>query len=299
MPRSASPPSPGSATRSTDRARQERSWATKGAKKEQRDPTDNDRAVRASDWTAPRSSRLGARRTERAIERLETVDKPWEGWDLRFSIGEIAPVGRIAAELTGAVVERGSFRLGPIDLAVSGGERISITGANGAGKSTLLAALLGDTALAEGSQRLGPATVPGRLDQARERFAGSASLLAAFCEETATTVNEARAVLAKFGLTAEHVARHAADLSPGERTRAVLAAFQVRGVNTLVLDEPTNHLDLPAIEQLEAALDRYEGTLLCVSHDRAFLDALRVTRRITVTDGRVAADGPARRVPTC
>jgi ATPase subunit of ABC transporter with duplicated ATPase domains len=78
-----------------------------------------------------------------------------------------------------------------------------------------------------------------------------------------------------------------ASLSPGERTRAALALLAARGVNLLVLDEPTNHLDLPAIEQLEAALASYDGTLLLVTHDRRMLDAVHVTRRWTVSDGRL------------
>ncbi|CAM5673123.1 ABC transporter ATP-binding protein OS=Streptomyces fumanus OX=67302 GN=GCM10018772_34500 PE=4 SV=1 [Streptomyces fumanus] len=74
---------------------------------------------------------------------------------------------------------------------------------------------------------------------------------------------------------------------PGERTRAALALLQGRGVNLLVLDEPTNHLDLPAIEQLESALDAYEGTLLLVTHDRRMLGTVRLTRHLDVTDGKV------------
>jgi ATPase subunit of ABC transporter with duplicated ATPase domains len=72
-------------------------------------------------------------------------------------------------------------------------------------------------------------------------------------------------------------------MSPGERTRAELAAFQASGVNLLVLDEPTNHLDLPAVEQLEQALDDYRGTLLLVSHDRALLEAVEITRTIDLS----------------
>jgi ATPase subunit of ABC transporter with duplicated ATPase domains len=96
-----------------------------------------------------------------------------------------------------------------------------------------------------------------------------------------------RTLLAKFGLTAEHVLRPAATLSPGERTRAALALLQARGVNVLVLDEPTNHLDLAAIEQLEQALAGYPGTLLLVTHDRRMLDAVHTTRRLVVADGKV------------
>jgi len=100
---------------------------------------------------------------------------------------------------------------------------------------------------------------------------------------------QARTLLAKFGLRGEHVLRPAATLSPGERTRSALALLQARGVNLLVLDEPTNHLDLPAIEQLESALDAYSGTLLLVTHDRRMLEAVRTNRRIDVEAGRVTA----------
>jgi ATPase subunit of ABC transporter with duplicated ATPase domains len=91
---------------------------------------------------------------------------------------------------------------------------------------------------------------------------------------------EARTLLAKFDLYADHVVRPGRTLSPGERTRAELAAQSALGVNCLVLDEPTNHLDLPAIEELERALGRFDGALLLVSHDLRFLERVGVTRSI-------------------
>jgi ATPase subunit of ABC transporter with duplicated ATPase domains len=97
-------------------------------------------------------------------------------------------------------------------------------------------------------------------------------------------------LLAKFGLRGDHVMRTAATLSPGERTRAALALLQARGVNMLVLDEPTNHLDLPAIEQLESALESFGGTVLLVTHDRQMLATVRITRHIKVADGTVSED---------
>jgi ATPase subunit of ABC transporter with duplicated ATPase domains len=108
------------------------------------------------------------------------------------------------------------------------------------------------------------------------------SLLAAFQGASGLELSETRSLLAKFGLDAEAIGRPTRSLSPGERTRARLALFQARGVNLLVLDEPTNHLDLPAIEQLEAALDTYDGTLVVVSHDRRFLDNVRTDREVVL-----------------
>ena len=120
----------------------------------------------------------------------------------------------------------------------------------------------------------------------------SSDLLDRFAATTGLTATEARSALAKFGLGSEHVGRAADSCSPGERTRASLAVLTVTGVNCLVLDEPTNHLDLPAIEQLEAALAGFTGTLIVVTHDRELLGALSLTRRITLAAGRVTADEP-------
>jgi ATPase subunit of ABC transporter with duplicated ATPase domains len=130
--------------------------------------------------------------------------------------------------------------------------------------------------------------VLGEVDQARSLFTGDAPFLRAFADLLPDQEEAAlRTLLAKYGLRGDHVNRPAASLSPGERTRAALALLQARGVNLLVLDEPTNHLDLPAIEQVEQALDSYPGTLLLVSHDRRLLDAVRVTRRWVLLDGSV------------
>ncbi len=99
---------------------------------------------------------------------------------------------------------------------------------------------------------------------------------------------DVRTLLAKFGLKADQVTSLVGRLSPGERTRAAMALLQARGVNLLVLDEPTNHLDLPAIEQLEQALESLRRRLLLVSHDRRLLDHVRLDQRWQVEDGRVS-----------
>jgi ATPase subunit of ABC transporter with duplicated ATPase domains len=122
--------------------------------------------------------------------------------------------------------------------------------------------------------------VVGELDQRRELFASDEPLLERFRDESGLRPAEARTLLAKFGIRAEDALRPASSLSPGERSRAVLALLQSRGVNCLVLDEPTNHLDLEAIEQLEAALGDYPGTVLLVTHDRRFLERFDPTRTI-------------------
>ncbi|WP_406299285.1 ATP-binding cassette domain-containing protein [Embleya sp. NBC_00888] len=270
------------------RARMQRGWMDKGTRNARRKSTDNDKISRKTRSEASEKQASKARQTERMIERLEVVEEPRKEWELRMEIAAAPRAGAVVAALHGAVVERGGFTLGPVTLQIDWADRVAITGANGAGKSTLLAALLGRAELTGGRGSLGSGVVVGEVDQARGLFLGDLPLLEAFCAVVPDLLPaDVRTLLAKFGLKAAHVLRPAATLSPGERTRAALALLQAEGVNLLVLDEPTNHLDLPAIEQLESALESYEGTLLLVTHDRRMLEAVRTTRRIEVADGRV------------
>jgi ATPase subunit of ABC transporter with duplicated ATPase domains len=270
------------------RARMQRNWMAKGVRdavKKQKDP---DKFIKAHNRATAEKQAAKAKQTERRIERLEVVEEPRKEWELRLEIAAAPRAGAVVATLRGAVVRRGDFRLGPLDLQVDWGDRLAITGANGSGKSTLLAALLGRVPLEEGTASLGPAVQIGEIEQARSRFFGAEQLLDAFSAEVPDwPTADVRTLLAKFGLAADHVLRPAATLSPGERTRAGLALLQARGVNVLVLDEPTNHLDLPAIEQLEQALAEYPGTLLLVTHDRRMLEAVATTRRLEVAGGHV------------
>ncbi len=268
-------------TRLEERARTQRQWAVDGVRNATTRGTDHDKMQRDFRINASERQASKARATEHALARLDRVEKPWDGWDLRFTVAAAQRSGDVVLRLDGAVIERGDFRLGPVDLEIGWAERVAIVGPNGSGKTTLLRALLGDLALAAGERRIGPGVVVGEMDQARVAFGDDRALLDVFVAATGLLRGGARSLLAKFGLGADHVLRSAATLSPGERTRAVLARFAAQGVNCLVLDEPTNHLDLPAIEQLETALDLYDGTLLLVSHDRTLLDAVRVTRVIT------------------
>jgi ATPase subunit of ABC transporter with duplicated ATPase domains len=271
------------------RARTQRAWMTKGVKNARRKQPDNDKIGKAFRVEGSEKQAAKARQTERRIERLEVVEEPRKEWELRMTIAAAPRAGAVVATLREAVVRRGDFTLGPVSLQVDWGDRVAITGPNGSGKTTLLGALLGRVPLESGSASLGPSVRLGEVDQARGLFVGDRLLLEAFAAEVPEwPTAEVRTLLAKFGLTAEHVTRPAATLSPGERTRAALALLQARGVNVLVLDEPTNHLDLAAIEQLESALAAYPGTLLLVTHDRRMLEAVATTRRFAVDAGRVS-----------
>jgi ATPase subunit of ABC transporter with duplicated ATPase domains len=211
------------------------------------------------------------------LARVETVEKPYEPWELQLEIAPAARSGDVVLRLESAVVERGAFRLGPLDLEVGWGDRLAVAGPNGSGKTTLLDALLGRLPLASGTRLLGAGVVLGELEQDRAALTGPQTLLDVFRDHEEGT---ARTLLAKFGLGADDVLRPAASLSPGERTRAGLALLTASGVNCLVLDEPTNHLDVEAIEELERALSAYDATVVLVTHDRRFLEAFAPGRTI-------------------
>ncbi|MDR6574465.1 ATPase subunit of ABC transporter with duplicated ATPase domains [Curtobacterium sp. 320] len=270
------------------RARTQREWSSQGVRNAMRKSPDNDKIRRRAASESSEKQAQKVRQMESRIARLDEVEEPRKEWQLEFTIGSAPRSSAVVATLSDATFTQGDFTLGPVSLQIDGGDRIGITGPNGAGKSTLLRALLGKQAPTTGTASLGSSVEVGEIDQARAAFTGDQPLADAFeAIVPEYTTADVRTLLAKFGLKADHVGRPANALSPGERTRAGLALLQARGVNVLVLDEPTNHLDLAAIEQLEQALDSYDGTLLLVTHDRRMLETVRLDRQWRVEAGRV------------
>ena len=271
------------------RAQREREWASQGQAK-LRTSSENDKNILAFRLNQTEQLAGKAARTERAIDRLDEVDEPRTPWDLRLDIPLAGRSGDLVSFAARAIVDRGEFRLGPVDVQLTLGERVALVGANGAGKSTLIDLLLGRIRPDQGEAGLGSNVLVGEMEQARNRFVGESTMLEVFMAETGLIVPDARTLLAKFGLGADHVTRTAETLSPGERTRASLALLMANGANLLVLDEPTNHLDLPAIEQLEQALDTFAGTVVLVTHDCSLLERTRITRSIELEAGRIVSD---------
>ncbi|OAN36086.1 ribosomal protection-like ABC-F family protein [Mycolicibacterium iranicum] len=269
------------------RARIQREWSSQGVRNAMRKAPDNDKNRRRAQSESSEKQAQKVRQMESRIARLDEVEEPRKEWTLQFTIGAAPRSSAVVATLDKAVVRQGDFVLGPVSLQLDAGERVGITGPNGAGKSTLLRLLLGRQQPDEGRASLGANVAVGEIDQARSYFTGSARLVDRFEQRVPDwPTADVRTLLAKFGLRADHVERAVDDLSPGERTRAGMALLQAVGTNVLVLDEPTNHLDLPAIEQLEQALESYDGALLLVTHDRRMLDNVRLDRRWLVDGGR-------------
>ncbi|RIU21228.1 ABC-F family ATP-binding cassette domain-containing protein [Mycobacteroides abscessus] len=270
------------------RARIQREWSSQGVRNAIRKAPDNDKIRRRAASESSEKQAQKVHQMESRIARLEEVVEPRKEWVLEFTIGAAPRSSAVVATLENAVVRQGEFVLGPVSLQVDAGERIGITGPNGAGKSTLLRLLLGRQQPDEGRASLGANVAIGEIDQARADFTGTDRLVDRFEQRVpAWSTADARTLLAKFGLRADHVERTVDELSPGERTRAGLALLQACGTNVLVLDEPTNHLDLAAIEQLEQALGTYDGALLLVTHDRRMLQNVRLDRAWAVDNGCV------------
>ncbi|MFE3984246.1 ABC-F family ATP-binding cassette domain-containing protein [Nocardia tengchongensis] len=271
------------------RANMQRNWMEHGVRNARRkSKADSDKMGRKARAESTEKQASKVKQTIKRIERLDAVEEPRKEWELRMSIAAAPRSGAVVATLSGATVSRGDFTLGPVTVQVDWGDRIVLTGANGAGKSTLLSLLLGKMQPDNGSSSLGSGVAIGEVDQARGLFRGNGTLADTFSAQIPDwNESDVRTLLAKFGLRGPHVLRPNDTLSPGERTRAALALLQARGVNLLVLDEPTNHLDLAAIEQLEQAVESFEGTVLLVTHDRRMLDTVTATRRWHLADGKL------------
>jgi ATP-binding cassette subfamily F protein uup len=183
--------------------------------------------------------------------------------------GEGQRSGRLVCELTGVSKTLGAKTVvKELDLIVSRGDRIGLIGPNGAGKTTLLKLILGTLEADSGRVRLGANVVPAYFDQMREGLDPDKTL----AESVEGTEKHVISYLQDFLFPPRRANAPVRMLSGGERNRLLLARLFAKPANVLVLDEPTNDLDIESLELLEAALQDYAGTILLVSHDRAFLD---------------------------
>jgi len=241
-------------------------------------------------WVPDKRNIRQANNKQRQIDRMDRVDRPvLERRKIALQLRPSTRGGQRVFELRSLGL---AFDDEPIiagaDLTVVHGERIGIVGENGAGKSVLLKTIVGELEPTEGAVWVGPSITTGYLAQDQDTLDLESSPLETV--RRAVPVSEADAVglLMKFLFPYEQVRRPNRLLSGGERTRLQLLLLMLARPNLLVLDEPTNHLDIDSVEVLEAAIEKFPGTVIVISHDRYFLDRI-ADRIVEVRDGDVRA----------
>ncbi|HUP28047.1 MAG TPA: ABC-F family ATP-binding cassette domain-containing protein [Chloroflexia bacterium] len=227
---------------------------------------------------ARKKARVGKsreRKLERYMESEERVEKPKQQWWLKLDFGSTPPSGRSVLR-----VENVSFAypgspplLEHVSLEVDYGDRIALVGPNGAGKTTLFRLIEGHLKPQSGTIRLGAGVRMGVLSQEQETLRPEWSVLETVLQERPMSETDARSFLHFFLFSGDEVFRRTSECSLGERSRLQLALLVIRGCNLLLLDEPLNHLDIEGRGHFEAALEAFEGTVIAVAHDRAFLNA--------------------------
>ncbi|HEX6799599.1 MAG TPA: ABC-F family ATP-binding cassette domain-containing protein [Ktedonobacterales bacterium] len=231
-----------------------------------------------------------ARGRQTRLDRLERIERPPEDAELRFQMRVLVESGAtvLTTDKLVAGYESGTgLRVRVPDLQIRRGDRVGLIGPNGSGKTTLLRTIVGELAPLEGRASLGHNVQVGYYAQAHDTLNPRAAMLDEIRHASHLSEEGARSFLGRFLFSGDDVFKPIAALSGGERARVALAKLALQGANFLVLDEPTNHLDLPARQVLEAILASYDGTLIFVSHDRYFVDAL-ATRLWVLEDGAIA-----------
>jgi ABC transport system ATP-binding/permease protein len=251
--------------------KQEEAWIRKGVE-----------ARRTRDMGRVR--RLDALRAERAARRARIGD-------VRLTLEAGERSGKLVAELTQVAKSfDGRAVVRDLDLIVMRGDRLGLIGPNGAGKTTLLKLILGELPPDSGTLRLGTRLNVAYFDQMRAQLDPEATLAETISPgaewiELAGGRKHVLSYLSEFLFPPERAQAPVKMLSGGERNRLLLARLFAQPANLLVLDEPTNDLDIDSLELLEETLQAYPGTLLLVSHDRAFLDNVVTQTLVAEGDG--------------
>jgi ATP-binding cassette subfamily F protein 3 len=247
---------------------------------------ETERFVERFRYKASKARQVQSRvKTLAKLERVELA--PERGSSMRLQIPDAVRSGDVVLRLTGIHKSYGATPVyRGVDLQLRRGDRVALVGPNGAGKSTLLRIAAGVLAVDSGDRALGHNVEAAFYAQHQlEVLNATRSVL----DELASAAVAAdhprlRGHLGAFLFSGDDVEKRVGVLSGGEKARLALAKMLLRPANFLILDEPTNHLDVDACEVLEAALTGYTGTLLLISHDRAFINAL-ATRVVDVRGG--------------
>ncbi len=217
------------------------------------------------------------RAKENYIKHMDKVEKPTEDLkSIRMSFQSAPPSANEVVRADSLSMRFGDKTVfKDLTFLIKKGERVFFAGPNGCGKSTLMKVLVGKLSPSGGTVELGYNIKAAYYDQENQNLDEASTVLDELWNAYPTlTEYDIRSTLALFLFRYEDTEKRVADLSGGERARLTMAKLILSKVNLLILDEPTNHLDIPSREVLEDALRAFDGTLICVSHDRYFIEKL-------------------------
>jgi ATP-binding cassette subfamily F protein 3 len=229
-----------------------------------------------------------ARGRETRLERVERLQRPVGQKVMKFALSSRVRGGNNVLTTRGLAVGYSQPLIRFPNLLLRRGERAALLGPNGCGKTTFLKSIVGEVPPLAGEAKVGANVQVAYLAQGHENLREDATILNEILAVKDLPLDQARGFLGRFLFSGEDVFKTITQLSGGERGRVALAVLALQGANFLLLDEPTNQLDIQSQEMLEQVLDRFDGTILFVSHDRYFIDAL-ATQIWVVDNGHVRA----------
>lgn len=229
-----------------------------------------------------------AKNIEKRLEKMEIIDRVdlnKKSLDLKFNIkkrsgNDVLKLENVEKKFDQKVIFKDA------NLTLNYGEKVALIGKNGSGKSTLIKMILGQDTNFQGELKLGTSIKIGYISQNIIFEDNEKTVLDYFLEGNNLSETEARSKLAKYGFRQENAFKRIGKLSGGEKVRIILMKLIQKDINFLILDEPTNHIDIDTREILEEALKEYKGTVLFVSHDRFFINAI-ANRVLNIEDYKI------------
>lgn len=229
-----------------------------------------------------------AKNIEKRLEKMEIIDRVdlnKKSLDLKFNIkkrsgNDVLKLENVEKKFDQKVIFKDA------NLTLNYGEKAALIGKNGSGKSTLIKMILGQDTNFQGELKLGTSIKIGYISQNIIFEDNEKTVLDYYLEGNNLSETEARSKLAKYGFRQESTFKRIGKLSGGEKVRIILMKLIQKDINFLILDEPTNHIDIDTREILEEALKEYKGTVLFVSHDRFFINAI-ANRVLNIEDYKI------------
>ena len=215
-----------------------------------------------------------ARGRQTRLDRLERLQPPAPDQQIRIQL-KATPTSQLIFQSDGLRIGYGERQLLQVPaFSVGAGERIAVVGPNGSGKTSLLRVLMNQLRPQQGRVRTGPRVSTRYYDQHLADLDPNKTVVQELQDAFGLPEETLRTFLGRLLFSGDDAFKQIRSLSGGEKSRVALAKLMLDDAGLLLLDEPTNHLDIPAQEMLEQALDDYEGTIVFVSHDRYFIDAI-------------------------